>query len=80
MLNIVYTLYPHAYLDLKIENFMIEELDEFDRKIIHHLQLNGRLANQELAELVGLSTSQCSRRRIQLEQKKLLPVIMLRLL
>lgn len=71
-MNIAYTLYPHAYLDLKIENFMIEELDEFDRKIIHHLQLNGRLANQELAELVGLSTSQCSRRRIQLEQKKII--------
>ncbi|ENU28801.1 hypothetical protein F991_03383 [Acinetobacter sp. CIP-A165] len=49
---------------------MIEELDDFDQKIIHHLQLNGRLANQELAELVGLSTSQCSRRRIYLEQKK----------
>ena len=48
---------------------MTEEIDNFDRKIIHHLQLNGRLANQELAELVGLSTSQCSRRRINLEQK-----------
>ena len=51
---------------------MTEELDDFDRKIIHHLQLNGRLANQELAELVGLSTSQCSRRRIHLEQKKII--------
>lgn len=51
---------------------MTEEIDEFDCKIIHHLQLNGRLANQELAELVGLSTSQCSRRRINLEQKKII--------
>ncbi len=51
---------------------MIEELDDFDQKIIHHLQLNGRLANQELAELVGLSTSQCSRRRIYLEQQKII--------
>ena len=51
---------------------MTEELDDFDQKIIHHLQMNGRLANQELAELVGLSTSQCSRRRIQLEQKKII--------
>ena len=42
------------------------------RKIIHYLQMNGRLANQELAELVGLSTSQCSRRRIQLEQNKII--------
>lgn len=48
------------------------ELDDYDCKIIHHLQLNGRLANQELAELVGLSTSQCSRRRILLEQKNII--------
>ena len=51
---------------------MTIELDDFDQKIIHHLQMNGRLANQELAELVGLSTSQCSRRRVQLEQKKII--------
>lgn len=29
---------------------------------------NGRLLNQELSDLVGLSSSQCSRRRIALEQ------------
>lgn len=57
---------------------MTDQLDDFDRKIIHHLQRNGRLANQELAELVGLSTSQCSRRRIYLEQKILSLVIMLK--
>ena len=51
---------------------MSVELDDFDQKIIHYLQMNGRLANQELAELVGLSTSQCSRRRIQLEQNKII--------
>lgn len=51
---------------------MSAELDDFDQKIIHYLQMNGRLANQELAELVGLSTSQCSRRRIQLEQNKII--------
>lgn len=59
------------YPDL-FESCMIDELDDFDKKIIHHLQLNGRLANQELAELVGLSTSQCSRRRIHLEQTKVI--------
>lgn len=48
---------------------MSVELDDFDQKIIHYLQMNGRLANQELAELVGLSTSQCSRRRIQQTNK-----------
>ena len=51
---------------------MSVDLDDFDQKIIHYLQMNGRLANQELAELVGLSTSQCSRRRIQLEQNKII--------
>ena len=40
------------YPDL-FESCMIDELDDFDKKIIHHLQLNGRLANQELAELLG---------------------------
>lgn len=80
MLNIAYTLYSHAYLDLKIENFMIEELDEFDRKIIHHLQLNGRLANQELAELVDYLPLNAHVAVFNLNRKKLLLVIMLRLL
>lgn len=47
---------------------MAAELDDFDRKILTLLQANGRLTNQELADLVGLSASQCSRRRINLEQ------------
>ncbi|MBF7689184.1 Lrp/AsnC family transcriptional regulator [Acinetobacter pollinis] len=47
-------------------------LDQYDCKIVHHLQKNGRLTNQELAELIGLSTSQCSRRRILLEQKNII--------
>ena len=46
-------------------------LDEFDLKLLNALQLDGRLTNQELAELVGLSPSQCSRRRTALEQAKL---------
>ncbi|ESK37784.1 hypothetical protein P256_02220 [Acinetobacter nectaris CIP 110549] len=51
---------------------MSAQLDQYDCKIIHHLQQNGRLTNQELAEMVGLSTSQCSRRRILLEQKNII--------
>ncbi|MCF9035251.1 Lrp/AsnC family transcriptional regulator [Acinetobacter nectaris] len=51
---------------------MSMQLDQYDCKIIHYLQQNGRLTNQELAEIVGLSTSQCSRRRILLEQKKII--------
>ncbi|PPB86488.1 Lrp/AsnC family transcriptional regulator [Acinetobacter soli] len=48
---------------------MSHSLDDYDYKILQHLQSNGRLSNQELADIVGLSTSQCSRRRIALEQK-----------
>ena len=42
-------------------------IDEFDLRILKALQEDGRLTNQELADLVGLSPSQCSRRRIALE-------------
>ncbi|MFF7709238.1 AsnC family transcriptional regulator [Pseudomonas sp. NPDC007930] len=43
-------------------------IDAFDLKILTQLQANGRLSNQDLSDLVGLSASQCSRRRIALEQ------------
>jgi DNA-binding Lrp family transcriptional regulator len=42
-------------------------LDSFDLKILASLQTDGRLSNQELADRVGLSASQCSRRRARLE-------------
>lgn len=45
------------------------QMDKFDWKIIHALQENGRLTNQEIGDLIGLSASQCSRRRQLLEQK-----------
>ncbi|KQN57765.1 AsnC family transcriptional regulator [Erwinia sp. E602] len=44
------------------------QIDDFDLKILTLLETNGRLTNQELSDLVGLSASQCSRRRISLEQ------------
>ncbi len=44
-------------------------MDKFDWKIIYALQHNGRLTNQEIGDLIGLSASQCSRRRQLLEQK-----------
>lgn len=47
-------------------------IDDYDLKILTLLQANGRLTNQELSELVGLSASQCSRRRIGLEQAQLI--------
>ena len=43
-------------------------MDNFDWKIISALQLDGRLTNQEIGDKVGLSASQCSRRRTALEK------------
>ncbi|MDP5254684.1 MULTISPECIES: Lrp/AsnC family transcriptional regulator [unclassified Vibrio] len=51
---------------------MVNHLDEYDNKILQLLQDNGRLTNQELSALVGLSPSQCSRRRINLENQNLI--------
>ena len=42
-------------------------MDPFDLRLLAALQRDGRLTNNELAERVGLSASQCSRRRQQLE-------------
>jgi len=44
-------------------------VDPFDLKILAALQDDGRLTNQELADRVGLSASQCSRRRMRLEEE-----------
>ena len=44
-------------------------MDKFDWQIIQALQKNGRLTNQEIGDLIGLSASQCSRRRQLLEKK-----------
>ena len=42
-------------------------MDQFDVKLLQALQADGRLSNFELADIVGLSASQCSRRRAALE-------------
>jgi DNA-binding Lrp family transcriptional regulator len=42
-------------------------LDAFDIRLLAALQQNGRLTNQEAGEQIGLSPSQCSRRRAALE-------------
>lgn len=47
-------------------------LDPFDLRILSALQDDGRLTNQELADIAGLSASQCSRRRMRLEQEKVI--------
>ena len=46
---------------------MIGDLDSFDVKILEALQKDGRLTNNELADRIALSASQCSRRRSRLE-------------
>jgi DNA-binding Lrp family transcriptional regulator len=43
-------------------------MDDADIRILRALQDDGRLGNNELAEQVGLSASQCSRRRTALEE------------
>lgn len=47
----------------------LAELDNFDIKLLAALQADGRYSNQELAARVGLSPSQCSRRRQRLEKE-----------
>jgi DNA-binding Lrp family transcriptional regulator len=43
-------------------------MDDFDVRMLAALQSDGRLTNYDLAERVGLSASQCSRRRTALEE------------
>ena len=47
---------------------MIVVMDRFDLRLLAALQDNARLTNSELGERIGLSPSQCSRRRSLLEQ------------
>jgi len=42
-------------------------VDDIDRAILYHLQRDGRLSNQDLADKVGLTPSPCLRRVRQLE-------------
>ena len=44
------------------------EIDRFDRQILQVLQKNGRISNQDLADLIGLSPSPCLRRVRALEE------------
>ena len=47
-------------------------VDAFDLKILAALQDDGRLTNQQLADVARLSASQCSRRRMRLEEEKVI--------
>ena len=46
----------------------IAALDGFDLKLLVLLQDDGRMSVQDLADRIGLSASQCSRRRARLEE------------
>lgn len=48
---------------------MLEELDEFDRKILRAVQSNGRLSISDLSDEVGLSKTPCLNRLRRLETK-----------
>ena len=50
----------------------IPALDGFDIRLLAALQDDGRLTNQEAGERIGLSASQCSRRRAALEASGLI--------
>ena len=44
-------------------------MDEIDRAIVAALQKDGRLSNQDLAALVGLTSAPCLRRLRKLEER-----------
>lgn len=57
-----------AYMiDFLASNVIICSMDAIDCQIIRALQQNGRISNQDLADLVGLSPSPCLRRVRRLE-------------
>ena len=51
---------------------VIMQLDKLDLKLLAELQKDGRLTNNDLSERIGLSASQCSRRRARLEEDKVI--------
>src|SRR6478735_7390919 len=56
----------------QVDKTRMTPVDGFDLKILGALQDDGRLTNQQLADRVGLSASQCSRRRMRLEEEKVI--------
>lgn len=48
------------------------EIDRYDRQILHALQEDGRISNQDLADRIGLSPSPCLRRVRALEEAGLI--------
>lgn len=50
----------------------MQELDEFDRKILNQLQQNNRITAEELGSMISLSTSAVQRRLKRLRQDKII--------
>jgi DNA-binding Lrp family transcriptional regulator len=50
----------------------VRSLDEFDRKILRHLQDDGRVSITDLAEAIGLSPTPCNRRVKELEKSNVI--------
>jgi Lrp/AsnC family leucine-responsive transcriptional regulator len=50
----------------------MQELDEFDKKILNQLQQNNRVTNEELGAMVNLSTSSVQRRLKRLRDDKVI--------
>ena len=50
----------------------MDQLDNFDRAILKHLQQDGRISNVQLAQAVNLSESACLRRVRSLEEDGLI--------
>ena len=48
------------------------DIDRYDRQILEHLQKDGRISNQDLADRIGLSPSPCLRRVRALEEAGLI--------
>ena len=50
----------------------MQDIDEFDKKILSHLQKNNKITAEELGEIIGLSTSAVQRRLKRLRQDKII--------
>src|ERR1700709_2119761 len=64
--------YHDAHFVHQMSTSRMVSVDAFDLKMLAALQDDGRLTNQQLADKVGLSASQCSRRRMRLEEEKVI--------
>lgn len=50
----------------------MHELDEFDKKLLKHLQRNNRITAEQLGNILGLSTSAVQRRLKRLRETKVI--------